>query len=463
MKKTTAFTFEDTSNQISLAISICILGVLGLWWIVTCTLSYQGISVALEAKLWIEFAIFMAYFKSGFLCKPVFSGANLMHHMRTPRHLWHAYLTAAFSKAAVVWGVLVLGSALLVYTSIPKWEVISMLACFSVLMCLLTAVALSHYSLWPRLLPVILSIAGVFALLTIWRKIDIDQFFEQFNQIPVLIRLAITLTWPALVWGLFKTWHNTPPVQSPEIKDVQQGFGKMISDWIHRFKPLTDRPLIFGFQSVSRPQPTVWGRFSQLLFPQMLFIFNVINIKATMWTDGISLTRLACIFFFGLCFGNSLVFKDLHWRHALSPGTLRRGKIGWHIFSYTALVQLLGLAILSGIAILTKIVFFEISSEQLLALCWSQRAISFEILFIVSVSACFGQQFSNFLKQHMFIGIPTVFVAMFLLIIYGTRFKWMINDWHYITGLCLGTLCLVLWANRLWTTQRIAATLHASS
>ncbi len=456
MRQTTIFTFGETDNEV---LAVCGMGILGIWWIIISALSYLGIAVATSAKFWIVVAVFLACIKNISLYRTIFSGASLMHHMRTPRHLWNAYLTAAFAKTAALWGILVLGSALLVYTSIPKWEVASMLACFSMLLCISTISALSNYKRWTRFLPLILNTAALFAITTIWLKIDVEPLFDKFNQVPMLIRLALSFTWPILVWCLLKTWHDTPPVQPPDIKDSQQGIGRAISDWTHRFKLLAATDPIFRYQE----SKTNWGKFSALLTPQIILMPHILSPNINMGLDGISLARIVYLFCVGLCFSSALVFKDLHWRLLLCPGALQRGKIGWHIFSYSALLQLLAFAMFSGIGVLVKILFFEKSNEEIWAQCWSQRTIPFEILFSVSVSVCFGQQFLKLIKRNKLVNIPTTIVGMVLMLFCSEYFKWMIPDWQYLVWLCLVTLCLVLWANSLWTTQRIAATLHASN
>ncbi len=280
-------------------------------------------------------------------------------------------------------------------------------------------------------------------------------------QAPFFLQLLLALSWPLLACLLIWNWQVKPPVSAIGTDGKTSGLGRWISNYARRYTPLDGRlARTIGDKPEYSSMLSLW---IALIAPLGTLVW-----LAVPWQGEIYAYQLLGFAFMLPSLAPALACKDLHWRRLLAPGGLRHGGMGLPIFKTTVAIQLMGMSILAGAAILVGLVVFNIPIARSLETVWRYRCFPFEWIFGVSLISvirpvCAGH------PRATIVGVITY--ALMLLVIGGGMFwafGWtkgpvlFLADSTFLFSLVFATAALVLLSNRLLTVKKLLPYLRLS-
>jgi hypothetical protein len=424
-----------------------------LFWVVILITSLAGIQSAGLAKLWIVTGCYLFLVVNTHLYYNIFDGASLMHEMRTPRHLWRSYLSVALKQALLTWILLALAITTLAYAAKLSWQLMTIASIVSILVCSSTIAALSHYGLLPRVLSLIL-IWGAYGLLAIYiSKANYQNFLETIDATPPVLRILIAFSAPLLTWIILRNWWHAPPLRRNQNVPLRKKLSKKLSDYSNRFVQLHGAYRPF----VRKHNAAYLKGWSSVLVSQLSVYIFIYAVMSDIWSIEPGLLRSFSLLGLALFYLSVVLFKDLHWRKLLAPGSLHRGRVGWHIYSVTAVVHMMCVVILAMITAIVTMVFFNITWEQIAAMALRYCSLPFEITVMIGFAVCFSAVATSFYRLVSLI-FALVVAGLALLATYGGPQQWPVLSLDvtaYITSLLFLAIVLIWVANKLWTAKRV--------
>lgn len=381
-------------------------------------------------------------------------GARVFKHMQTPVRLWQAWQRAILMRT----GLLLI-----------------------VVFCATTTLELSHQSLFPTtalLGMVSLSLAGGFCLPLIFNNylnkrcycllfgfasfLTYIIFFmgiSQWINASWAWHLIAILAWPILAIGVLLYWKK-PPVQKGKALFLQVKEFGIISDLRHFYFRFTNLGSINA-----RQKKDALAASDKLLKNMGLFWFLFISPMLVVdWQAAVTLPHLIFLLMIAAFSSSYIVVKDLHWRFLLLPKHFQQGRIAYHLlvssvmyYSFWALILFLLLYGLK-ISIATPLTYqrtaspslFSIATliiELLSAFCVGllirgskKPGRSFFYLFLTCLVTAAG--IASYFYLHKQDPIKTALFSM---------------DLSYLSGVVVIGICALIYANQLWTRERVLA------
>jgi hypothetical protein len=456
MKNITTFEFDNPIKGVLVPI---ILSSLALFWVILFCLAWNGINVSTGSKFWVFFGVSLLNATSNFLYQNIFVGANVLNKLRTPHHLWDAFLRGAIRSALSVWTMLGLGILAMVAVAIPSWNLLTVAAIISTVMCAGTLANLSNYGRLPRIFMWASWIGGITVAAAIVYRLDFDSYLRDLDKIPFLLRGTLVLAWPALIFVLLRNWRNTPPVQTTLFSTSPYLVKERINAYLQRFTALElDHPL----QKYQRTSSQV-GRISMVFFNQIMFSALYMLQGTLSWSDSAGVGRLFIIFYFSLLGVNCLVFKDLHWRRMLAPNQLQRNRLGWHIFKYSAIMQLAVFFLAALLISIFSIGVLNLSVAKIISTAWQNRLAPFELMTTVACAVLLHAKVNKSVWKVLGIAAATGLIAIFMFVTYGDIPKWPawpITDVAYGLVLFFTSCVFIIFSNKVLTAKRLVGSLR---
>lgn len=458
MKNITTFEFDNPVKGVWMPL---VLGFLGIFWIILCTMAWKDINVSSGSKFWILFAVIVLNSTNSFLHQNLFAGANVLHGLRTPRPLWKAYLNGA-SRSAFMVGFLVCAAMVtLVIMAIPSWSLLTMAAVLSTVMCFTTLSILAshgkmhHVFLWTAR---IFSAVFIVALIS---KINLEIYLSNLDRIPTVLRWLLVFSWPALTVATLGSWRHHPPIRNTSFGEMTWSAKEKMYAYLQRFTGLN----FMGQRLKYKYSDQTSEKFSGIFLNTLMLSSFFLNMESAKWDNTIGPSRLMVVITFAMIVCNCMVFKDLHWRYILAPNHLLRRGLGWHIFKYSAALQFISLLVVACVVVFFSLGFLNRSWTEIISGVWQHRLMPFELMAATACAVLISAKAIKTVWQIVsFIGLVVLLWAV-MLISFGSNEKWPvwpISDAAYAAILLTVSAILIIISNKLWTAKRLVSALRAA-
>jgi hypothetical protein len=369
--------------------------------------------------------------------------AHTLNIARAPDVLWASWVRAVLRSQWLAWGIASACATWILVVADRTANPAGVLMCYSLIAASATAVPLAQRSLLPRIWAFAISIA-----LTLYLFVAGPDFYAWPMHLPLFAQLALSLAWPIFALYLGRWAKHTPSRSRTFQRPRQNSLGRVI-DWYRRFTPLT-----------AASSKRKYNQFSSLWIVPFSISLEFSNFGPHHgWGGNLGILHFLVLLLIGGCVSDTLFCRDLHWRHLLAPGGIKRDRTGWHIivstlavFSSALLPLFLAYALLAWL-----IAGISLISTMEIAVRFSNFAC--EAVFIVCLATAIRG------TGHWVLAVCVLYLTFALGIlaaVLGFHIKvsalmapWIQAGPTYIAILAAGSLAAILIANQLWTTQRL--------
>lgn len=380
------------------------------------------------------------------------SGARVFYHMQTPVRLWQAWQRAILMRVSLL---------------------------LIILLCAMTSLELSHQSLFPTsalLAMTSLSLAGGFSLSLVFNNylnkrcyLLLFAFVSYLTYITLFLgtkqwinasfewHLIAILTWPVLAVGTLLYWEK-PPAQKGKALFLQLKEFGIISDLRHFYFRFTE----LGSMSAGQKKDSL--AMPDKIFKSMglfwLLFFNTMFVVE--WRASVTLAHLIFLVAFAAFSSSYIVVKDLHWRFMLLPNHFRQGRIATHLL-FSSVVYYGCWALILCLLFYGTTMYF--TKSMTLHPTTSVSILSITILLIELVSAfCVSLLIRGSKKPGR--SFFYVFLTCLVMAAGITSYFYLHKqnpmkaavfsmDLSYLSGVIVIGIGALLYANKLWTRERL--------
>ncbi|CAN7702349.1 hypothetical protein LJR289_005694 [Pseudoduganella sp. LjRoot289] len=381
-----------------------------------------------------------------------------MHRTRMPTAAWPGHVRACLLNISFGWLLLAMAMALrcsLPSSSAMHWTVPGTL--LSVMACLGTAIPLRRPGLLPRRLSLVgyAAIAALLAIFIAQAQTGTQAMLDRFGALPLAVLLPLALAWPAMAGLLHLRWRKQPTMHDFADADTGSGspscMGLRVRHHLQRYAMLHEGIL----QTDGSMKPLSAG--TRLLFMALVPVMTVLYLRST-WGEqlnGLHFQGLAVIC--TLC-TVGLLMRDLHWRHLLLPGGLRRRGVAFNIYFSTLGVQLSLVLAFGAFIALTDSLHRGQALNEALHKVWLHSLIAPELAFTLSIAVLLKS-----LGKWGVVAWCTVVVLLSLALFWLddlVHVPLVRADSAYAASLMLAAFTILLLAQRLWTPGKLQPYLH---
>lgn len=277
--------------------------------------------------------------------------------------------------------------------------------------------------------------------------------------LPLPIRVALTLTWPALASVLLACWKsdqtNIEPLPRTLAGDSLCGALK------YQYRRLT----VLNWPANGWTNKTAAGQSAIGMVVQWAYFYFLFARTAPMtWSEGPSISQGIALAVLTLFATIQFVARDQHWRRLLAPGGMQGGRIASAVFNATFIVNLSSMLFCSGLWLALALLFSEHTLGTGVALLLDSSMVIFEMMFAISGALVIRAKFDNDrVGQWGLIG-----VMVRLLVMASGFWFYKVEFSHlpparllYAGILAAASTMNVRLANRLWTPQHLLRRVRA--
>lgn len=458
----TSLSFKQQPDLTRMIMTTTLL-ILAVFWVVLIS-SGAAPGIAFGIKLWIVVAG-LALFVQGWLqSEAIASGARVFAQLRTPQHLWRAWLRGSLAGSMRAWGLLVLGGTALLLASSSSWQWGSAVAMFSAILSLSTLAALSNHGVLHRAWAWAIWAGGMLLAIFAALTIGLENIPSQLRQTPFVLQGLLALSWPLLAYWLMTIWQRQAPMAPASTDPSSKGFWSRTSDYARRYTVLTIGARNRTSDNLVQTSP-FWPLFKEF---SPLFSWTPVTIQwlAVPWQGNIGPYHLLGFGFVALMTMTSVVCKDLHWRQLLAPGGLHRGRLGWPILRTTLTFQMLALLLLASLWTMVSWAAFDVPVSRTLETAWKYRVFPLEWLFAIGLAVVLRAMGAVSIRAFLVL----LFSLIVTLLLFGGAMLWAFGlspgptlfsvGPSYVSGLLIATLALAVLSNRLWTVKKLLPSLR---
>lgn len=460
MKTSLSFRQQPDLTGMIMAATLLILAVFWLVLLVNSTVPGRAAGV----KVWIVVAGLCLLVQGRRQSLAIASGARVLGQLRTPEHLWRAWLRGSLADAMRVWGLLVLGGTVLLLASQSSWQWTSAAAMFSAILSLSTLAVLSSHGALHRAWAWAIGAGGMLLAIFTALTIGLENIPNQLGQTPFVWQGLLAVSWPLLAYWLMTIWQRQAPMGPASTGQSAKGFWSRTSDYARRYTVLTIGARNRTSDNLVQTSP-VWHlskEFSQLFWMTPVAILWL----AVPWQGNIGPYHLLGFGFVTLMTLTSVVCKDLHWRQLLAPGGLHRGQLGWPILRTTLTFQMLALLLLASLWTMVNWAAFDVPVSRTLETAWKYRVFPLEWFFATSLAVVLRAMGAASVRAFVVL-LASLTVTLLLL---GGAMLWAFGQSpgptlfsvgpSYVSGLLIATFGLAVLSNRLWTVKKLLPSLR---
>ncbi|MDD5334127.1 MAG: hypothetical protein PHS32_10300 [Rhodoferax sp.] len=460
MKTSLSFRRQPDLTRMIMAATLLILAVFWLVLLVNSAMPGRAAGV----KVWIVVAGLCLLVQGRRQSLAIASGARVLGQLRTPEHLWRAWLRGSLAEAMRVWGLLVLGAVALLLLSESPWQWSSAVAMFSAILSLSTLAALSNHGLLHRAWAWAIVAGGVLLTLFATLTIGLVNIPNQLGQTSFVLQGLLALSWPLLAYWLMTIWQRQAPMAPAGTGQSAKGFWSRSSAYARRYTRLNPVARNRTSDNLVQTSPfwTLFKEFSSLFWIAPVAIQGL----AVPWHGNIGPYHLLGFGLVALLTVPSVVCKDLHWRQLLAPGGLHRGQLGWPILRTTLTFQMLALLLLASLWTMVNWAAFDVPVSRTLETAWKYRVFPLEWFFATSLAVVLRAMGAASVRAFVVL-LSSLTVTLLLL---GGAMLWAFGQSRgptlfsvgpsYVSGLLIATFGLAVLSNRLWTVKKLLPSLR---
>lgn len=397
------------------------------------------------------FSLMLAGLKWG---RVLLTGARVFHHIQTPVSLWQSWQRSILTRASLL-------------------QVI--------VFCAIHAFGLIHQNLFSTsaLLAVAsLSLASGFSLSLIFNNYLNKQCYlllfglasylayvsfsigaEQWINASWEWHIPAILMWPSLAIGTRLYWQKPPVKKGKALLLKLKEFG-LISDLRHFYCRFTDLGSVAAGQKKDSPAPAdkIFKNMGLVWIPlfSMTFIVD--------WQASVTLPHLFFLIVFAAFSSSYIMVKDSHWRFALRPKGFQRGRIATHL--------LISSAIYYGLWVLILFLLFQAAKMFVITPLTLNHTTSISWFSVGSLIIELGSAFclgllirgsekparTFFYLFLMCLVMATSITTYFYLHKQNPLKAAVFNmDLNYLCGIVVIGIAALIYANKLWTRERLLA------
>lgn len=460
MKASLSFRQQPDLTRMTMAATLLILAV--FWLVLLVNSAVPGRAAGI--KVWIVVAGLCLLVQGRRQSLAIASGARVLGQLRTPQHLWRAWLRGSLADAMRVWGLLVLGGTVLLLASQSSWQWTSAAAMFSAILSLSTLAVLSSQGALHRAWAWAIWAGGLLLAIFTALTIGFENIPNQLGQAPFVLQGLLALSWPLLAYWLMTIWQRQAPMAPAGPGQSAKGFWSRSSAHARRYTWLNPVARNRTSDNLVQTSP-FWPLFKE--FSTLFWIAPVaIQGLAVPWHGNIGPYHLLGFGFVALMAVPSVVCKDLHWRQLLAPGGLHRGRLGWPILRTTLALQMAVSLLLASLWILVSWAAFDVPLARNLETVWKYRVFPLEWFFATSLAVVLRAMGAASVRAFVVL-LCSLTVTLLLL---GGALLWAFGQSagttlfsvgpSYVSGLLIAILALAVLSNRLWTVKKLLPSLR---
>ncbi len=455
MKASSSLRRQPDLTRMIMATTLLILAV--FWLVLLVNSAVPGRAAGI--KVWIVVAGLCLLVQGRRQSAAIASGARVLGQLRTPQHLWRAWLRGALADAMRVWGLLVLGGTVLLLASESSWQWISVVAMFSAILSLSTLAVLSSHGALHRAWAWAIGAGGMLLAIFTALTIGLENIPNRLGQTPLVWQGLLAVSWPLLAYWLMMIWQRQAPRGPASAGQSAKGFWSRVADYARRYTVLTTVARHQTSDNLVQTSP-FWYLFNGCS-PLFYMTPTAIQWLAVPWQGNIGPYHLLGFGFVVLITLTSVVCKDLHWRQLLAPGGLHRGRLGWPILRTTLIFQMLALLLLASLWMMVNWAAFNVPFSHTLETAWKYRVFPLEWLFATGLAVVLRAAGAASIRAFVVL-LSSLTVTLLLL---GGVMLWAFGlsrgptlflvGPSYVSSLLIATLALAILSNRLWTVKKL--------
>ncbi|MFZ6818362.1 hypothetical protein [Undibacterium sp. Ji22W] len=382
------------------------------------------------------------------------TGARVFHHIQTPIRLWQAWQRAILTRASLLLTIVFFAISVLELSHRSLFPTTALLAMASLSLAAGFSLSLAFNNYLNCR-----SYLLLFAVASYVMYIILGPGIKQWIDASWEWHFPAILTWPILVHGALLYWEKPPENKGKslflQLKEL--GFISKLRHFYYRFTdlgslrmrqkkdPLTTSDKIF------RSAGLIW-----FLLLSSNFLLE--------WRASVNLVHLTLLVAFAAFSSSYIVVKDLHWRFILLPNNFQQGRIANHLllssvtyYGYWALILFI---LLYGSTILFDMP--KILQRTTYASMFSIATLVVELV----CAFCIGLVIRGSKKPER--SLFYLFMTCLVMAAAVTSYFYLqqmnplktaiftMNE-NYVVGVLIIGVCALIYANRLWTRERLLA------
>ena len=380
------------------------------------------------------------------------TGARVFHHTQTPIRLWQAWQRAILTRASLLLMIVFFAISILELSHQSLFPTTALLAMASLSLAVGFSLSFAFNNYLNKRCYLLL-----FAVASYVAYVVLDSGITQWIEASWEWHLPVMLTWPILLLGALLYWKNPPENKGKalflQLKEL--GFISKLRHFHYRFTRLES----LRVRKMNGPRATSGEIFGSAGLVWFLLLSSNFLVE---WQASVTLVHLIFLVAFTAFSSSYIVVKDLHWRFMLLPNNFQQGRIANHLLrsnmSYYGFWALLLFILLYGATM-----FFEMPTTLHRTTNTSLASIATSLIELVS-AFCIGLVIRGSKKPerslfYLFITclVMAAAVTSYFYLQQMNPFKAAIFTMNasYVIGVLVIGVCALIYANRLWTRERL--------
>lgn len=380
------------------------------------------------------------------------TGARVFHHTQTPIRLWQAWQRAILTRASLLLIIVFFAISILELSHQNLFPTTALLAMASLSLSVgfSLSFAFNNY-LNKRCYLLLFTIASYVAYVVL------DSGITQWIEASWAWHFPVMLTWPILVLGALLYWEQPPENKgkSLSLQMKELGFISKLRHFYYRFTDLGSMRI----RQKKDPLATPDKIFRSMGLVWFLLLSANFLVE---WRASVTLVHLILLVAFAAFSSSYIVVKDLHWRFILRPNNFQQGRIANHLLrssvSYYGSWALILFILLYGAT-----VFFEMPTTLHRTPYPSLASIATLVVELVS-AFCIGLAIRGSKKPERSLFYLFMTCLVMATAVTGYFYLQQMNplkvaiftmNANYVVGVLVIGVCALIYANRLWTKERL--------
>ncbi len=382
------------------------------------------------------------------------TGARVFHHTQTPIRLWQAWQRAILTRASLLLIIVFSAITVLELSHQDLFPTTALLAMVSLSLAVGFSLSLAFNNYLNKRCYLLL-----FAVASYLVYVVLDSGITQWIEASWAWHFPVILTLPILVLGALLYWGK-PPAQKGKTLFLKVKELGLISNTRHfylRFSELGSTNALKKKDNLATSGKIMknMGLFWCLFISSMLIVD---------WQASVTLPHLLFLVMIAAFSSSYIVVKDLHWRFMLLPNNFQQGRIANHLLR-SSLSYYGFWALLLFILLYCATMFFEMPTT--LHRTTYPSLFSIATLLVELVSAfCIGLVIRGSKKPERSLFYLFMTCLVMAAAVTGYFYLQQMNplkaaiftmNASYVIGVLTIGVCALIYANRLWTRERLLA------
>lgn len=382
------------------------------------------------------------------------TGARVLHRTQTPIRLWKAWQRAILTRASLLLILVFFAISILELSHQDLFPTTALLAMVSLSLAVGFSLSLAFNNYLNKRCYLLL-----FAFASYLVYVVLDSGITQWIEASWAWHFPVMLTWPILVLGARLYWEQPPENKGKalflQLKEL--GFISKLRHFYYRFTDLRSLPV--------RQKKDSLATSDKLFRSAGLVWFLLLSSNFLVeWRASVTLVHLILLVAFAAFSSSYIVVKDLHWRFMLLPNNFQQGRIANHLLR-SSLSYYGFWALLLFILLYCATMFFEMPTTLPRTTYPSLFSIATLLLELVS-AFCIGLVIRGSKKPER--SLFYLFMTCLVMAAAVTSYFYLqqLNplkaaiftmNASYVIGVLAIGVCALIYANRLWTRERLLA------